>query len=333
MSETPTAPAGWYPVDGGQERYWDGTTWTASIRSTSTATPNTPYAPDRTAAAASTAPAVSVGSVGTPATMIEAPKPGANVLGLIALGCSVIGFVFACIPGALIVGWVLLPIAFILGIVGLFMTGKAKWPAITAVILAIVGTIVAFVIFSAVVIGAAEEAFGGTAVEVESGEQTEAEDSPIDVPAADEEPEDADATAVAGTRENPAAIGSSITGDDWTVVVNSFAADANQAVADANMFNEPAPTGTHYASVNYTVTYTGQDSGFAATVGMALVTSTGEVLDNYESMAFLGDSMGLDELYNGGSATGSAVFEVPDGADVLIRVRAGMFADEVFVRP
>jgi hypothetical protein len=32
---------------------------------------------------------------------------------------SVVGFVFACVPGALIVGWVLLPIAFILGIVGI----------------------------------------------------------------------------------------------------------------------------------------------------------------------------------------------------------------------
>lgn len=29
------APAGWYPVDGGQERYWDGATWTDQIRPTS----------------------------------------------------------------------------------------------------------------------------------------------------------------------------------------------------------------------------------------------------------------------------------------------------------
>lgn len=27
--DSPAAPAGWYPVDGGQQRYWDGTQWTA----------------------------------------------------------------------------------------------------------------------------------------------------------------------------------------------------------------------------------------------------------------------------------------------------------------
>lgn len=27
----PSAPAGWYPVDGGQQRYWDGSRWTEHI--------------------------------------------------------------------------------------------------------------------------------------------------------------------------------------------------------------------------------------------------------------------------------------------------------------
>jgi hypothetical protein len=305
MSETSTTPAGWYPVDGNQERYWDGATWTTDIR-----------------------PTPAGAGVGTPAPMIEKPKPGANVLGLIALGAAVIGVIFACIPGALIVGWVLLPVAFILGIVGLFLSGKAKWPAIAAIILSVVGTIVAVVVFFAVVFTAADEAFGGTSTVVEEpAAQAPAEDS------AAEEPVEAPAAAGVGSRENPAAIGSTITGDEWTVVVNSFTADANQAVADANPFNEPAPAGSHYASVDYTVTYNGEDSGFAAFVGIALVASTGEVMENYDSMAYLTDAMGVDELYAGGTATGSAVFEVPDGADVLIRITPGMIADEVFVAP
>lgn len=36
---------------------------------------------------------------------------------------AIVGFIFACIPGALIVGWLLLPIAFILGIVAVFLKG------------------------------------------------------------------------------------------------------------------------------------------------------------------------------------------------------------------
>ena len=45
------------------------------------------------------------------------PVKRSNTVGLIALVVGVIGFVFACVPGALVVGWVLLPIAFILGVV------------------------------------------------------------------------------------------------------------------------------------------------------------------------------------------------------------------------
>jgi hypothetical protein len=65
-----------------------------------------------------------------------------NTLGRIALIVGIIGFIFACIPGALIVGWVLLPIAFILGIVGLFPSGKAKGASVAAVIISIVGAVV-----------------------------------------------------------------------------------------------------------------------------------------------------------------------------------------------
>ncbi|MFF1875766.1 DUF2510 domain-containing protein [Kitasatospora herbaricolor] len=83
-----TAPAGWYD-DGtgtGAQRYWDGTAWTDATQ-----------AP----------PAV-------PAQAVPATAPQRNVLGIVALAVAVLGFIFAAIPGALIVGWVLLPIAFIL---------------------------------------------------------------------------------------------------------------------------------------------------------------------------------------------------------------------------
>ena len=46
------------------------------------------------------------------------PKGGKNVLGLIAMILAILGLVLACIPGVLILGWILLPISFILGIVG-----------------------------------------------------------------------------------------------------------------------------------------------------------------------------------------------------------------------
>src|SRR5699024_2284731 len=69
-------------------------------------------------------------------------KKQRNIVGLIALIVVVVGFIFACIPGALIVGWILLPISFILSIVGLAMSGKTKGTSISALIVSIVGFIV-----------------------------------------------------------------------------------------------------------------------------------------------------------------------------------------------
>lgn len=89
----------------------------------------------------------------TPAT-----KRRRNVLGIIALALAVVGFIFAMIPGALIMGWVLLPISFILGLISLFRKGAVKWQGVTALIVAVVGTIVGVVVFFAVVATAVSDA-------------------------------------------------------------------------------------------------------------------------------------------------------------------------------
>lgn len=249
-----------------------------------------------------------------------------NVLALVAMIVAIVGFIFACVPGALIVGWILLPIAFVLSIVSLFLKGGRKWMGVVGLILSIVGTIVGFVVFFAVIANAANEAFGDTETTVSQPADAPEEDA---APAVEEEPADA---AEQGTRENPYPLGSQISSSDWTVVVNSHTADGAAAVA-ANGYNDPAPAGSHYEVINYTVTYTGEESGLAAEVSMAFVTSAGNVVNSYDNLVILEDGFGMDELYNGASATGSQAFLVPDGETVTIRVRPGMLADEVFVQP
>jgi hypothetical protein len=255
-----------------------------------------------------------------------APKQGRNVLALIALIVSIVGFIFACIPGALIVGWILLPIAFILAIVSLFLKGSGKGLGIAGLIISVVGTIVAFVVFFAVVATSFTDAFGDDVTITEEQGEAPSEESPAEEAPAEEQ------GGTEGTRDNPVALGSTISSDEWTVVVNSYTADGNATVL-ANQFNEPAPAGSHYEILNYTVTYTGAESAFAAFVGLDLVTSSGNVVNGYDTLVLLDDSMGLDELFTGASATGSAAFVVPDGETTLIRVRPGMLADEVFVKP
>lgn len=190
-------------------------------------------------------------------------------------------------------------------------------------VLSIVGTIVGVAVFIGTMAAAVDEAFG-------SGDTTVTQ--PAD---AAEEPSDEEAAPAAaeGTRENPYPIGSTVSSDDWTVVVNSHNADGNAIVADGNMFNEAPPAGSHYEVVNYTVTYTGTESAYAAEVIIDLLTSAGSVVNSFDSLATLSDSMGLDELYTDGTATGSVAFLVPDGETVLIRVSPGLFADEVFIQP
>ena len=87
------------------------------------------------------------------------PVEGRNVLALVALIVSIVGFIAACIPGVFVLGWILLPIAFILSIVSLFMKGSGKGLGIAGLIVSIVGTIVAFIVFFAVVAVAVNGAF------------------------------------------------------------------------------------------------------------------------------------------------------------------------------
>lgn len=300
---TNNPPAGWYDDGKGGQRYWDGANWTertaASPSSTSTVSPTSPE--------------------GIALDQTSPNKP--HVVAIVALSVAVVGFIFACMPGALIAGWVLLPIAFVLSIVAFFLRGK-KWPAIAALTISIVGTIVGFVVFFAVVSDSFDDAFNGGDITVSQPGEDDAVD---DEPSAEAGPE-------AGTRENPLPLGTVISGEEWQVVVNSVTLDATDAVLAANMFNEPPAAGAVYALANVTVTYLGPDSGFASTVGLDYVTATGEVISTWDNFAVAPEpTLDSGELYTGGSSTGNIVFQIPASGDGSIRVRPGFLGDEVFV--
>ncbi|MFT4260248.1 DUF2510 domain-containing protein [Microbacterium sp.] len=183
-----TTPAGWYDDGSGRQRWWDGNQWTehfAPVAEDAAATvPDgsaTDAAPEETLApteilppyaAASDysptavyepAPAYSPTATYPPATGYAAPSPGypialayaaapaepkpMSILGLIGLGLAVIGVILACIPAVMIAGWIVLFAGFVISIVSLFLKGQ-KWPGITGLVIAVVGSIVAFVIFA-----------------------------------------------------------------------------------------------------------------------------------------------------------------------------------------
>ncbi|MGR2753366.1 DUF2510 domain-containing protein [Agromyces arachidis] len=170
MTDGTNAPAGWYDDGRGQRRYWDGTRWTdhtapfASAGAPTAATDadrteTLPYGTTTDRAAETTqyavAPAGSPG-YGTPAGAPGAPgtppSDKVNVLGVVALVAAGIGFVLACIPFVQVIAWIVLPIAFVLSLVALFLEGR-KWPAITALVVSIVGGIVGALVFTFVTLG------------------------------------------------------------------------------------------------------------------------------------------------------------------------------------
>ena len=275
------------------------------------------------------APAYGAGQFGAPGQAGgpgESRKPGGrNTLGIIGLVVAVLGAVLSCVPGIAIVGWILLPIGFVLGVIGLTASDKPKGTAIGAVVVSIVGTLVAAAAFLVMMGSALDEVFGGDTT-VTSSESGTAAGSGAGAGASD--PGGSDEV---GTRANPASIGDTLANDEWRVVVNSVTRDGTDAVMGANMFNDPPPPGSEYALINLTATYLGSDSAHVEFLSVAFVTDEGNVINSFDHAAVVPDPLG-GELYTGATATGNVDLAIPTDAGGLLRIGLGLLGDEVFVK-
>lgn len=254
------------------------------------------------------------GGVPYPPTPPAPAEKQKNTVGRIALITAIVGFIFACIPGALIVGWVLLPVAFILGIVGLVQSGKAKGTSIGAIVVAVIGTIVGFTVFLTVVSDAVDDAFSGSDLvvsEPESGQGT------------------AGGSSSDGSRDNPLQIGQTVTNKDWTISLGQ-PREASAEVSAENPFNADPKPGMEYWIVPVTATYNGDTTGspiFEVTVKFVGV-------DNKtysDSCGVIPDDINrVDELYPGGVAEANTCIAVPAGADGLWAVSTGFTGNPSF---
>lgn len=182
-------------------------------------------------------------------------------------------------------------------------------------------------------------ACGDTASPAEEDAPAAAGSSTASAPAgAKEDTEDTDeadepeqqAGGTAGAREDPLPLGTPIEGGDWVVTVNEVTPDATDAVMAANQFNDAPAEGTQYLLADVTVEYTGDESEMIMLgTGFAFVTATGETIDTGDAFVVGPDELDTaQELYNGGTAQGNVVLQVPEGADGLLRVTTGMFGGE-----
>lgn len=255
-----------------------------------------------------------------PQVLPPSATPAPKGLAITALVVGIVAFPTGLVP---VLGLILGAVGLIIGIIAL-VKKQPKGFALTGVILSAVAAIVSLVVtlfagaFTAAVVDSVNEQTSVTA-ETPSGE-TDAQGG------------ESEGTEEAGTRENPLPLGTLISSKDWDVVVNSVNLAANEDVAAANMFNEAPAEGYQYAVANVTVTYKGADSSYPAFVNIDYVTSSGEVISTWDSLAVAPEpTFGSGELYAGGSATGNLAFAIPVAADGVLRVKAGMLADDIFV--
>lgn len=198
-----------------------------------------------------------------------------NTLGIVALVIAIVGAIFACVPGALIVGWVLLPVAFILSIVALVQKDKKKGAGIAALIISVVGTIIGFLVFTAMAVTAVDEAFS---------EAPDTEVTEVDEPAA---ADDAADNAVDDVSSGIQDDGSYVVGDYvfTNVTTEPDVIDDFETVARVTS-NGSADT------ASFTITYfsngdiVGTSSGFADFSNSETVTVTFLSADNYSDFDY-----------------------------------------------
>src|SRR5690606_26059996 len=113
------------------------------------------------------------------------------------------------------------------------------------------------------------------------------EEEAVEEPVA-EEP----AAPVEGSRENPYALGTTVSNEEWEVTVNGVQLAATEAVLAANIINPTPDEGDEYILVNVTATYVGADVGTPAIdLGFGYVTSDGIAIDGLSTFAVAPDAL------------------------------------------
>ena len=264
---------------------------------------------------------------GQPTPAPAAPK-SRNVVAIVALALAILGFIFAVIEGAYLLGWILLPIAFVLSIVALAQRGKPKKLAVAALIIAIIGTIAGAMAFMASTVRIVDEAFNESSSQVAEAPEGEAAE-PVDVEAVEgEATEEAPVSGEAGTRENPFPLGATIANSNWEVTVNSVELGATDKVLAENPFNEKPADGMAYGLANVTAKYVGEETGTAWEVSIKYVSESGNTAET--SMVVTPEELSSAELYPDASETGNVVFTHPEGDAGVLKVSPGVFAEDVF---
>lgn len=244
------------------------------------------------------------------------PPPVKSSRGRVALAALVLGIValtFAVIPGLSFVAFLPATAALIFGIVALATKASGRGKAIAGVILGPIALLVAIVVsVTAIATGFGSnvdlaEPVGDTSTTEPKGPANSSE--PV-------EAEPAEILAEAGTRENPAEVGSVIeisdnSGPVWQVQLGVGNLNAGDVIAAENQFTEAADAGSQYVLVPVTYTYLGSASGTPwIDIQIEFVSAAGTT-HTQEFIVIPSAITEINEMYNGATATGNVVVMAP----------------------
>ena len=253
-----------------------------------------------------------------------APVKGSNGLATAGFVLGLLGLLGSWIPVLNIFGIVLGVLGVVLAGVGLAKSKKAnagKGLAIAGIVLGALAVIFAILI-NAVFVSAVDDAIDETTKT--SVKAPKSGDKPA---SSEENSSDAE---LGTTRDNPAPLGSEITGDDWTVTVNAV------KTVPVDSIGSKAAAGSVLLSVNMTATYSGNDEqGSTPWATVKFVSPDGTTIDSTSgSTMFLAENEfdSLKTVYNGASVKGDQLLEVPKNwQDGVLAVSPGLLSDDTFV--
>lgn len=280
----------------------------------------------------STPPPPAYGAAPSTAQQSEGSGKG---LGIAVLIIGILAFLGFAIPVLNVFSALLAIVGLVLGILAL-RKASARGVPLSGVILSGLALLLSVIFIVVYAVG-----FGAALNEVQSG--SSAVEEPAEEDAAEEDAAEEEAQPVepdVGTRENPAPLGTTVEivefGDPvYEVVLGPVTLNAADAVADANMFNEPAPEGFQYALLPVSVTYVGEETGTPwLDLSIEFVTAAGTTHTQSDTLAVAPDPtlLSINELYPGGTGTGNVVIAIPvDDAENGTWTISPLFGDPFFL--
>ncbi len=264
-----------------------------------------------------------------PSPQPVAPKAG-NGLATAGFVVALLGFLGSFIPVINVVGIVMGVVGAVLAVVGLVKsrtTGSGKGLAIAGVVLGALAVVVGIVVNVAFVNAVDDALNEATGTTVETPAAT-ADDT---APAADDDADEAAPAELGASRDNPAPLGSAVTGGDWTVTINSV------TPVEADSLGQTAAPGSALIAVNLTATYNGDDpQGATSWATVKFVTADGTTIDGFDgSTMFISENPfdSLSTVYGGGTVTGDKLLEVPAEGwqSGVLAVSPDIASDDTFV--